>query len=97
MSLDLKEFRATLGVPAYEDDDVLLYLGNCLDLLAKIPPASVPLTVTSPPYSIGKEYEIVKQLDEYVDWTRRWTRLVYSATCPDGSFWLNLGYTSVTD
>ncbi|MFW5996987.1 MAG: hypothetical protein ACOCQP_03130 [Lentisphaeria bacterium] len=43
---------------AYDENaKVILYHGNCLDLLAQMPDKSVQLIVTSPPYNIGKEYE----------------------------------------
>lgn len=53
------------------------------------------LTVTSPPYNIGKEYETVKPLDVYVDWCERWIKGVYEHTRPAGAFWLNVGYVAV--
>lgn len=37
--------------------DVTLYEGHCLDMLDEVPPESVQLIVTSPPYNIGKVYE----------------------------------------
>lgn len=41
--------------------DVVLFNGDCLELLKKIPSEFVRLVVTSPPYNLGKEYE--KRLD----------------------------------
>jgi adenine-specific DNA-methyltransferase len=89
---DLPTFRNALGDPSYEDDDVLLYHGDAFTLLDRMPDASIPLTVTSPPYNIGKEYEVVKGTDEYVDWTSEWTHKIYRTTTRNGAFWLNLGY-----
>ncbi|MBU1150809.1 MAG: site-specific DNA-methyltransferase, partial [Proteobacteria bacterium] len=34
-----------------------IYYGDCRELLKKIEPSSVALSVWSPPYSVGKEYE----------------------------------------
>jgi adenine-specific DNA-methyltransferase len=42
-------------------ESIVVYAGNCLDLLKSIPDNSLQLVVTSPPYNIGKEYE--KKLD----------------------------------
>ena len=39
------------------EKSVLLYQGDCLDLLSSIAPKTVQLIVTSPPYNIGKNYE----------------------------------------
>ncbi|MEW6097014.1 MAG: site-specific DNA-methyltransferase [bacterium] len=46
--------------------DIVLYLGDILDLLAQIPDGIGRLVVTSPPYNIGKPYEKKLSLDEYV-------------------------------
>ena len=48
------------------DADVVLYHGDCLELLSQVRPASVQLVVTSPPYNIGKKYERKKALDLYL-------------------------------
>lgn len=39
--------------------------GDCLDLLEQIPPNSIQLAVTSPPYNIGKKYEKRIKIDQY--------------------------------
>ena len=36
---------------------IVVYPGDCLDLLHRIPDELMQLIVTSPPYNIGKEYE----------------------------------------
>jgi len=36
---------------------IVVYPGDCLELLHRIPDESMQLIVTSPPYNIGKEYE----------------------------------------
>ena len=38
-------------------EKIVVYPGDCLDLLRTIPDDSMQLIVTSPPYNIGKEYE----------------------------------------
>ena len=45
--------------------DVILYRGDCAELMKRIPEESVRLIVTSPPYNIGKAYENRKSLDRY--------------------------------
>lgn len=49
-----------------KDADVILFEGDRLDLMHKLPDKSVKLVVTSPPYNIGKEYEKRKDLDLYL-------------------------------
>jgi adenine-specific DNA-methyltransferase len=48
-------------------EQIVVYLGNCLDLLKQIPDGTLQLVVTSPPYNIGKEYERKLKLDLYVE------------------------------
>jgi len=48
--------------------DVVLYEGDCLNLLSQIPDGFVKLAVTSPPYNLGKPYESRMKLEEYVSW-----------------------------
>jgi adenine-specific DNA-methyltransferase len=51
----------------YTDDaDVVLYDGDCLDLLNEIPEGTAQLIVTSPPYNIGKAYERKRTLERYL-------------------------------
>jgi len=47
-------------------EQVVLFAGDCLDLLATIPDNTLQLVVTSPPYNIGKEYEKKLKLDDYL-------------------------------
>lgn len=46
--------------------DVVLFPGDCLDLLKTIPDNSIQLIVTSPPYNLGKAYEKRTSLDQYL-------------------------------
>lgn len=48
-------------------ESIVLYPGDCLDLLKSIPDESLQLVVTSPPYNIGKEYEKKLHLDVYLE------------------------------
>jgi adenine-specific DNA-methyltransferase len=46
---------------------IVVYPGDCLELLGQIPDRSIKLIVTSPPYNIGKEYEKRLKLDAYLE------------------------------
>ncbi len=91
----LTKIQASLGTPYYQDSDVLLYCGDSLELMKDINDELLPLTVTSPPYNIGKEYEEPKSIDQYLEWTRNWIEQIYRISSSNGSFWLNLGYTAL--
>lgn len=74
-----------------------LVCGDVITSLRAMPDASVDLTVTSPPYNIGKEYEVCRPLEEYLAWCEVWMREVHRVTKPGGAFWLNLGYVAIED
>lgn len=95
MNRNFKRVRDMLGKPAYEREQVMLYCGDCLALMKQLPRACFQLTVTSPPYNIGKEYESGLGVTDYLDWCADWIREIHRLTVPDGAFWLNLGYFSV--
>lgn len=90
----LDRVRSELGPASYDRGGALIYTGDCLAVLPKLRSA-FQLTVTSPPYNIGKEYESRRPLAEYLDWSEEWIRSVHEATAPDGALWLNLGYVPV--
>lgn len=53
--------------PQYsENADVVLFNGECLDLLKQIPDEAAMLVVTSPPYNLGKEYDRRIPMSDYV-------------------------------
>lgn len=93
---DLESVVDVLGDPYYKNDSVLLYHGDCREFMGKMKGTiKVPLTVTSPPYNIGKEYERELSLDAYLAWCADWLDDIRSVTTADGALWLNLGYVNV--
>jgi len=55
----------------------------------------IHLTLTSPPYNIGKEYETSLTVKDYVTWFEECITQVYLLSIPNATCYLNLGYTSV--
>lgn len=47
--------------------DVVLFEGNCDELIRNIPSESVDLVITSPPYNLGKKYEKKTTLQTYLN------------------------------
>jgi len=86
------KFINKLGSPYYEDKSILLYNLDCVDALSQLPRESIDLFITSPPYNIGKEYETVMDMDQYVEWCQSWFKSIPLALKANGAFWLNLGY-----
>lgn len=89
--------RKVLGKPYYEASNCIIYNLDCFEAMKKVSEPIFNLTVTSPPYNIGKEYEDVLPLPEYLDWCENWIRELYRLTVSDGTFWLNLGYISIPE
>lgn len=84
-----------IGQPKFRGDKYAIYKGDCLELLSSIPKGAIDLTFTSPPYNIGKEYETVRPVKEFIDWCAEWIEKVYQATNVNGALLLNVGYLSL--
>jgi adenine-specific DNA-methyltransferase len=93
----LERFREALGKPYFEAENVFIFNADTVNLMRVLPSDSVSLTVTSPPYNIGKEYEAVVDIQEYVEWTKAWTKEIPRVLTKNGAFWLNLGYVRFDD
>ena len=94
-STNLNKIQEALGPPTIASDHFLIYHGDALRLLRRCPDLVIDLTITSPPYNIGKQYENVRKLDDYLSWCADWIELIYEKTAPHGAFWLNVGYLSI--
>ena len=89
--------KQSYGAPFFEGQGFVLFNDDCASLLKAIQEAQIQLdlTVTSPPYNIGKEYEQNMAVDNYVKWCASWMNQIYETTSTTGAFWLNLGYFEV--
>lgn len=70
---------------------IVVYPGDCLDLLHRIPDESMQLIVTSPPYNIGKEYEKKLKLKTYLDQQAAVIRECVRTLSPHGSICWQVG------
>lgn len=95
LSNDLKPdhpSRLTEKIPYFNSRQGSAYLGDSLELLRSLPPNSVNLVVTSPPYALhfkkayGNEHK-----DRYVEWFLPFAREIQRVLTDDGSFVLNIG------
>lgn len=93
----IKIIKEVLGDPFVEGESYILYNRDCLEVMKTLPDGLFDLTVTSPPYNIGKDYETVLLVQEYVDWCQEWMAEIYRLTDLYGSFVLNVGYISIDD
>lgn len=73
------------------DSDLVLFQGDCMDLLARVPDGMVKLVVTSPPYNLGKVYEERTALAEYQESQRRVIEECVRVLRDDGSICWQVG------
>lgn len=91
----LDELERDLGPAAHRYPGALIYEGDCLDLMRRVRGTPIHLTITSPPYNIGKEYERPRDVKDYIAWCGAWVKQIHDITSPAGALWLNLGYLAL--
>lgn len=87
----LPEPHTTLTTPRGR---LRFFLGDCLEVLPALPPASVSVIVTSPPYNLGinyRTYDDALPRERYLEWTGQWVAAAREALEPQGSLFLNVG------
>ena len=70
------------------------FLSDCLDVFRHLPPHSVDVIMTSPPYNLGiryNQYEDTLSAADYLDWTHAWVAAAARVLRPEGSLFLNVG------
>ncbi len=71
-----------------------MYNEDCEAGLKKIPPKSIDVVVTSPPYNIGVNYNTYEDdlpFEEYLDWLEKISVAIERSLKDNGSFFLNIG------
>lgn len=58
--------------PYYQDDLISVHHGDCLEVLATLPEASVDAIVTDPPYALGFMGKTWDKQPDFQDWCRTW-------------------------
>jgi len=71
--------------------DIVLFTGQCADLLKSMPNGSVALVITSPPYNVGKEYEKAKPLTRYLEEQEPLIRELHRVLTVSGSICWQVG------
>lgn len=90
-----EQIITSVGEPYFRNENIAIYHGNSDELLSLIPEGNIDLTLTSPPYNIGKEYETVQDVESYVSWCKSWLGKIFHATSKNGALALNVGYLEV--
>ncbi len=71
--------------------NLVIFHGDCKELMKEIPKEFVTLIVTSPPYNIGKEYEKIMSLDDYVKWHQEIINKCHKILAENGSICWEVG------
>jgi len=69
-----------------------IILGDCLEIMKKIPDNSMDMTFADPPFNLKKKYnhyEDTKEKEEYLEWCNRWISEMVRITKPSGSIFVH--------
>ena len=93
----LNKIKNILGSPRYENEFGCIYQMDCKEGVSTLKEHNllIDATITSPPYNIGKEYEKIMPIDEYVNWLTTIFNAIYDITSPKGALLLNVGYLKI--
>jgi adenine-specific DNA-methyltransferase len=86
-----KEARTAIVAAHQSDVAAVLYHGDCQKLLEELPDSSIDLTITSPPYCMGKAYEPWRTIDEFKEAHARILPQIVRATRDGGSVCWQVG------
>jgi len=92
-----KQIIRRIGIPHYCDKNCMIFCVDTLRAQNLLPDNLFNLIITSPPYNIGKEYENVVPVEDYVKWTERWTTDACRLLADNGALLLNVGYVRVEE
>lgn len=84
-------FPISISENMKEISQATLLEGDTLARLRDIPPGTVKLIVTSPPYNIGKEYETQVELEHYLEWLKPIAVQLYRVLADGGSVCWQVG------
>lgn len=76
----------------YQTELGAAYLGDSLELMKKLPDASIDLILTSPPFALTRQKEYGnKQEEEYIDWFLKFSSEFFRILKDEGSLVVDLG------
>ena len=70
-------------------------VGNCVEVMSKLPENSINLVVTSPPYSVNINYDTYDDnttINQYLDFSEKWLSSAYRVLKDDGRICVNVPY-----
>src|SRR5579859_3500234 len=84
-----------MPTPSYrlEQPETNVYVGDCREVLASLPKASVDLVFADPPFNWDVQYDEwddARPREEYLKFTEQWLDGCIRVLKDDGSFWVNI-------
>lgn len=88
-----------MAIPNRETGDVVpaeyvnqIVLGDCLDVMGRIPEGTIDMTFADPPFNLRKKYglyEDSKDEKDYLEWCQKWIEELVRITKPSGSIFVH--------
>ena len=83
----------SLPKPYFQDADVTIYHGTCIEILPLLAPTG--LVFTDPPYNVGKNYSDGDNRTDYAEWCKAWFALcprpmVFTPGMVNLAMWLSI-------
>jgi len=69
--------------------------GDCVEVMKELPEGSIDLIVTSPPYSVGINYDVYDDnttINQYLEFSEKWLNETYRILKDDGRICVNVPY-----
>ena len=109
--LDGNAFQEITGlIPFYYDKNFSLYLGNCLDILYKLPESSIDMIFADPPYNLSNDgftcqsgkrvsvnkgnWDKSKGIESDFEFHKEWIKACRRVLKPNGTIWISGTYHS---
>jgi site-specific DNA-methyltransferase (adenine-specific) len=70
-------------------------VGDCVEVMSKLPNNSIDLVITSPPYSVGINYDVYDDnttINQYLEFSEKWLNETYRILKDDGRICVNVPY-----
>jgi site-specific DNA-methyltransferase (adenine-specific) len=71
-----------------------VYLGDCIEIMKKLPDKSIDLVFADPPFNIGMKYDVHNDnmpYEEYYNWSEKWIRETHRILKDDGTIYVAIG------
>jgi len=71
-----------------------VYLGDCIEIMERLPDKSIDLIFADPPFNIGIKYDVYNDnmpYEEYYNWSERWIKESYRILKSNGSIYIAIG------